>query len=128
MTEQPPLTPKRNRRKPAGNQNAVKHGFYSRKFREAEISELDASLTAGLMDEIAAIKVVMRRLFEVADQGEDNPDELSNLLMLMAGTGVKLASMMRTQKLLGGDQDQEIQNAVYTALREVSKGWKIYGN
>ena len=34
--------------------------------------------------------------------------------------------MMRTQKFLGGDQDQEIANAVTTALRSVMKGWKIY--
>jgi hypothetical protein len=46
--------------------------------------------------------------------------------MLMSATGVKLASMMRTQKILGGDQDQEIHNAVTTALKEVMKGWKVY--
>lgn len=126
MVDQPPPAPKRKRRNPQGTQNTVKHGFYSRKFREAEISELDASLSAGLVDEIAAIKVVMRRLFEVANEQEDNPNDLSNLLMLMGQTGVKLASMMRTQKLLGGDQDQEIHNAVTTALKEVMKGWKIY--
>lgn len=126
MVDQPPPAPKRKRRNPQDTQNTAKHGFYSRKFREAEISELDASLSAGLVDEIAAIKVVMRRLFEVANEQEDNPNDLSNLLMLMGQTGVKLASMMRTQKLLGGDQDQEIHNAVTTALKEVMKGWKIY--
>jgi hypothetical protein len=126
--DQPP-TPRKKRSRSAqhGNTNAVKHGFYSRKFREAEISELDASMSAGLVDEIAAIKVTMRRLFEVAsDQQEDNLDDLANLLTLMSQTGVKLASMMRTQKMLGGDQDQEIANAVTSALRQVMKGWKIY--
>ena len=61
MVDQPPPESKRMRRKPQDNRNAVKHGFYSRKFRESEISELDASLSAGLVDENAAIKVVMRR-------------------------------------------------------------------
>jgi hypothetical protein len=126
--DQPPTPPKK---RPAGaktvHTNAVKHGFYSRRFREAEISELDASMSSGLVDEIAAIKVVMRRLFEAAsDQQEESPEELANLLTLMSQTGVKLASMMRTQKLLGGDQDQEVANAVTTALRSVMKGWKIY--
>jgi hypothetical protein len=84
-------------------------------------------MSSGLVDEIAAIKVVMRRLFEAAsDQQEESPEELANLLTLMSQTGVKLASMMRTQKLLGGDQDQEVANAVTTALRSVMKGWKIY--
>ena len=78
-------------RNPQGNQNTAKEGFYSRHFREAEVGELDASMSSGLVDEIAAIKVVMRRLFEAADEQEDNPEDLANLLTLMSQTGVKLA-------------------------------------
>jgi hypothetical protein len=104
----------------------VKHDFYSNRLRGAENGELDASLSAGLIDEIAAIKVTMRRLLELAEQNENqNVENLSSLLNLMGMTGVKLASMMRTQKLLGAGQDDELGRAITDALKEAMKEWKI---
>jgi len=40
-----------------GNVNAVKHGFYSRRFRELEAEDLDAALQNGLGDEIDMMRV-----------------------------------------------------------------------
>jgi len=47
-----------------GNANAVKHGFYSRKFRDLESQDLETALRDGLGDEIALMRVMIRRVFD----------------------------------------------------------------
>ena len=44
---------------PKGNKNALKHGFYSRHFRQAELQKLDVLVGGGmsLLSEIAALRV-----------------------------------------------------------------------
>jgi hypothetical protein len=59
--------PKRKRGAQPGNTNALKHGFYSHRFNNLEISDLNTALSDGLTDEIALLRVIIRRVFEYAD-------------------------------------------------------------
>ena len=56
---------------PEGNWNAFKHGFYSKRFRPLELSDLDTALGDGLEDEIALLRVIIRRVFECANDEEN---------------------------------------------------------
>ena len=64
----PKLNIKRKSGGQPGNLNAFKHGFYSRRFRALELSDLSEVLTDNLDDEIALLRVIIRRVFEMADR------------------------------------------------------------
>ena len=49
-----------------GNLNALKHGFYSRNFLDLENTDLEAMLAQDLESEIAMLRVVVRRAFELS--------------------------------------------------------------
>jgi hypothetical protein len=49
-----------------GNLNALKHGFYSRSFLDLENTDLEAMLAQDLESEIAMLRVVVRRAFELS--------------------------------------------------------------
>ena len=55
-----------------GTINALKHGFYSQRFSPIELQDLDIALADGLDDEIALLRVTIRRVFDLAtEEGED---------------------------------------------------------
>ena len=45
-------------RRSLGNTNALKHGFYSRRFRSADLQDLDTHDFSGLQDEIVMIRAL----------------------------------------------------------------------
>ena len=54
-------TVEKTKRGAAGNFNALKHGFYSRSFKDMENSDLEAIVAQELESEIAMLLVVVRR-------------------------------------------------------------------
>jgi len=114
-----------------GNVNAVKHGFYSRRFHEVEAADLEAALRDGLGDEIGLMRVMIRRVFEYANEeaGDLGSSGKSPTECLAAWTGTlsalgaastRLAGLLRTQKLLGGNEDDAL-SALSLALGEVTR-------
>jgi uncharacterized protein YjcR len=99
-----------------GNKNAMSHGFYSRKFRTIEMSDLDASLKDNLTDEIALMRVAIRRFFDYLSDNEDIP--LSEWALSSASTN--LSTLLKTQKILTG-QDTDVIGVLTSALSEVVK-------
>ncbi len=101
-----------------GNFNALKHGFYSRRFNCLELRDLDTALADGLDDEIALLRVTIRRVFDLAtDEGEDSETWFKALSTLgMAST--RLAGLLRTQKIIQGDTSS-VASALSQALGEV---------
>jgi len=63
------MCPARIRRRGAqpGNTNRVKTGFYSKRFQGDELDDLELELREGLTDEIALIRVMMRRVLDAAE-------------------------------------------------------------
>ena len=89
-----------------GNLNALKHGFYSSGIRAETAKQLD-EVGSGLMDEIGLIRSIIQRVAELA-RDETDRRELLELLDTIGAAGVRLGSMLRTQKLYfdgGGLQD-----------------------
>ncbi len=96
---------------PLGNQNARKHGFYSRVLNEAEQIELSVALDVeGLDQEIALLRLKIQSLLE------KDPENIK--LMLLASS--TLARLMRTRYQLTKDQDKGLKEAITNVLREVA--------
>ncbi len=97
--------------------NAYKHGFYADKLKDREIDDLDEYVLEGLQEEIAVMRVFMRRVIALA-KGENDIDKAIGNLGALGLASTRLAGMLKTQKLLGGNQD-EVAEALSNALSEV---------
>lgn len=119
--------PKRRRGAQPGNTNSLKHGLYSRSFRNIELSDLE-QVSASLESEIALLRVTQARLFSMAgdfDQAAGQGDAIDvetaiKLLTALGATSTRIASLMRTQAILTGDDNQSLA-ALSVALQAVTK-------
>ena len=114
------ISPKKRRGGQAGNQNAIKHGRYSRQLPRQKSGD-DADLSTVLLgDEIVAMRVFIRRLVaasaDVTERGElvETLHELS-LAMLT------LTRLVRTQLFVSKDQGGDIQREIMRALTEIAE-------
>ena len=96
-----------------GNLNALKHGFYSRQFRERELTDLEEIDAEGLENEIAMLRVMMRRLMERVNHCEDL-DQLNAVVGTLGMAASRLASMLRTESFI--DKRQEIDDEISIGL------------
>ena len=106
-----PAEGKRKRGAPRGNQNARKHGFYSRVLDESE--KLDFTLATGVEgidDEIALLRVKIKSL--VAHE----PDNIA-LIMQAINT---LARVVSTKYNLSKKDKQGLKEAIGHVLRDVA--------
>ena len=104
-----------------GNANALRHGFYSRRFRNREQCDLENGLQAGLRDEISLLRVQIRRLVELAE-GQTDLKEAIQTLTAIGLACTRLAGMLKAQRELGGDGSSDAR-ALSEALNDVLKEW-----
>ena len=113
---------KKKRKKGAqpGNLNALKHGFYSRQFRERELTDLEEIDAEGLENEIAMLRVMIRRLMEMVNNC-DNLDQLNAVVGTLGMASSRLASMLRTESFIDKKQeiDDEISRGLHAAAIEL---------
>lgn len=103
--------PKRKRGALKGNQNARKHGFYSKVLDEAEQLELKAAREIeGIDDEIALLRVKIHSLLE------KDPD---NIKLIMDATNT-LARLLRTKYNLDKVQGKGIKDAIANVIKELA--------
>lgn len=112
-------TSKRKRGAQPGNTNALKHGFYSHRFNNLEITDLDTALSDGLSDEIALLRVIIRRVFEYADTGAQDLDTWSQALNTLGSASTRLAGLLRTQQLIAGEST-DVVSVLSQAIGEVA--------
>lgn len=94
-----------------GNQNAKRHGFYSRALDEAEMLEMeDAILVDGLDQEIAFLRVKLREL------AENHPDRI-DLHLEAANT---IARLVKTRYQISKEQKKSLKEAIANVLTEVA--------
>ena len=94
-----------------GNQNARKHGFYSKALAEAEALELEeAGFVEGVDDEIALLRVQLRKLID------DHPDRI-DLQLEAANT---IARLVRTRYQITNEQKRSLKDAITKVLTEVA--------
>ena len=112
---------KRNRGAQPGNTNAIRHGFYSKLFRETESEDLEALKLQDLTSEIYLMRVLIRRAFTVC-----SPENTPDVLQLVGIASVRLAHLLRTQELLGGSESDGIAEAISQAISEVMVEMNIH--
>ncbi len=100
---------KRKRGAPRGNQNARKHGFYSKVLDEAEHLELAAGVD-GIDDEIALLRVKIKSILE------HDPE---NIRLIMRATNT-LERLVRTRYNITKEQKKGLKEAIGNVLRDVA--------
>ena len=106
-----PRKEKRSKGGQPGNQNARKHGFYSRALDEAEALHLeDAAEVEGLDEEIAVLRIRLRRLLE----------ECPERLDLQLDAANTITRMVRTRYQISQDQRKSLKDAIGKVLEEVA--------
>ena len=129
--DQNELMPKKNmNRKPGGqpgNLNAWKHGFYSRRFKDLELSDLASVITDNLDDEISLLRVMIRRVFEFADSQAETLEDWESVLSTLGAASTRLAGLIRVQTLSSG-KSQNIEDLlaedIGEAAHEISERYK----
>jgi len=106
-----PAETKRKRGAPKGNQNARKHGFYSKVLDEAEQLDFElASGVEGIDDEIALLRVKIKSLLE------NDPE---NIRLIMQVTNA-LERLVRTRYNITKEQRKGLKEAIGNVLRDVA--------
>ncbi len=101
----------RKRGAPEGNQNARKHGFYSRVLDETEQLDLEqATSVEGLDDEIALLRVKIKSLVA------HDPD---NVKLIMQATNT-LARLIRTRYNISKEDKKGLKEAIANVLKDVA--------
>jgi len=102
---------KRKEGAPKGNQNARKHGFYSRVLDEAEQLDFElASGVNGIDDEIALLRVKIKSILE------KDPE---NIKLIMQATNT-LAGLVKTRYRITREQRKGLKEAIGNVLRDVA--------
>ncbi|MCK4368903.1 MAG: hypothetical protein KAV68_04465 [Dehalococcoidales bacterium] len=102
---------KRKRGAPKGNQNARKHGFYSKVLDEAE--QLDFELASGVEgfdDEIALLRVKIKSLLQ-------NDPENIQLILQMTNA---LERLVRTRYNISKEQRKGLKEAIGNVLKDIA--------
>ena len=104
------------------NVNALKHGFYSRKFRKLEAADL-ALVCGNLTDEITLVRILIRRMNEYLHKNQKTMEamEIIKAFTALTDATATLATLLRSQQILGSSPETELANALTQALQEISK-------
>jgi len=102
---------KRKRGALKGNQNARKHGFYSKVLDEVEQLDFElASGVEGIDDEIALLRVKIKSVLE------NDPE---NIRLIVEATNT-LARLVRTRYNITKEQKKGLKEAIGNVLRDVA--------
>jgi hypothetical protein len=119
--------PQTQKRKPGGqlgNTNAVKHGAYSRWFRQMEVNDLDQIDGSDLHGEIAMLRVLMQRLFEQVSAETPDLETMSMALTALGKGAFHLGGLMRAEKNLAGARNEladKLTKALAGVVAELEK-------
>ena len=106
-----PAKAERKRGAPKGNQNARKHGFYSKVLDEAERLDFElASGVEGIDDEIALLRVKIKSILE------NDPE---NIKLIMQATNT-LAGLVKTRYNITKEQKKGLKEAIGNVLRDIA--------
>ncbi len=110
-----PGEPRKKRGAQAGNTNAVKHGLYSRCFRQEELADPGQMTAAGLQGEIAVLRALILRLFELASAEEPDLDTLSKVLGTIGRGASYVGRLLKAEKELAAEHS-DVAAALSKAL------------
>ena len=106
-----PAEAHRKRGAPKGNQNARKHGFYSRVLDEAEQIDFElATGVEGIDDEIALLRVKIKSILK------NDPE---NIKLITQATDA-LARLVRTRYNISKEDKKGLKEAIGNVLRDIA--------
>lgn len=118
MTDNP--APQKNKGgAPRGNANALKHGFYSRRFKNADLTALEGLKDLDLTEEINLMRLAILRVIEQSSEATTLRDSLDVVRTLSEGAST-LTRLVRAQKLLIAEEN-DIGAALNRALEQVTR-------
>jgi hypothetical protein len=117
-----PSLPRRRGAQP-GNTNALKHGFYTRRFTKRDLSGVETTNLKNLAEEIALIRVFTRRMVETAVQEPDYYDLVSVLRAICLASGT-ITRIIKAQTFINADTN-EWSASIDEAIRLVSHEFGI---
>jgi len=122
------LTPKRKGGGQPGNKNALRHGFYAKKFTADENSRLDKTNAVDVQAEIALLRVCIGRLqnelnfapayLTDAFHNEIRDDHYLKALNTLSQMTQSLGTLTRTHYLIRG-KGGDVTDAIMRALEEL---------
>jgi hypothetical protein len=114
--------PARKRGGQPGNTNAFKHGFYTSSFSLAERRGLQAANGLVLGDEIDLFRVLIRRFSDqiLATQAS-SPTQTAQHLAVIGEAMLRLASLLRTDHVLGGAASSTFIQQLNLVLTEMAE-------
>ena len=101
---------KRKRGGQKGNSNALKHGFYSRRFSKLELKDLDAILNHhNFEDEIALLRVTSRRMFEIANKDSKTIFDWAIANSSIGSSVTRIGRLKKAQFMISGAKTADEQ-------------------
>jgi hypothetical protein len=118
MNDQPTSSiPKRKPGGQPGNANALRHGFYSKSFTEAEMQRLDKDIEGEFIDEIALARTNAARLAELLkDYRSMSLNDVVSASNALNNYIDRIQSLSRSQRFMYRNQ-----TTLEQALEELSK-------
>jgi hypothetical protein len=98
---------------------AQEQSFYTRGLRRGEAGDLEAARQQGLLEEIAMLRITIRRAMTLA-RDLDDLDEVLEVLKVISAAAGRLASLMRAHAQVSGKRGSELEALFEQALAEVS--------
>ena len=118
----PVLAEEEPKRKPGGqpgNSNALKHGFYAGQPLPAEVVPAQVDEVQGLHEEIAMLRIFMRRVMLQSDHPMDHR-ELLDTMRALSLASLSIARLLKVQHLIYGGTN-EIEDIISQAITQVSQ-------
>ena len=116
-TPSPASETKRHRGGQPGNSNALRHGFYSKSFTDAEMRRLEQDIEGEFIDEIALARTHASRLAELLkDYKSMSLDDVVSASNALNNYLDRIQSLSRAQRFMYRNQ-----TTIEQALEELSK-------
>ena len=99
----------------------ARSGFYDSHFKAGEVADLLQASTS-LADEIAMLRVVIRRCFEQVTAGEvDGIEDWVKVLSALSAASSRLSRLVQAQQTLLKDKDDDFMTEFSIALKEARR-------
>jgi hypothetical protein len=106
-----------------GNTNALKHGFYSPRFKDGEIKSLTLFEEHIDVSEIKMLRVAVDRVIPRLGEHCDISDCVALLNVLTRAAG-RIGHLIRLQKFIYGDQNS-VSALLHAALAEIAEEYNL---
>ena len=106
-----------------GNTNALKHGFYTRRFHKRDISGVETTSLKNLTEEIALIRIFIRRMVESAVQEPDYYNDIDILRAICLASGT-ITRVIKAQTFINSEPT-DFYDDVDRAIAKITEMWHL---